>query len=325
MSICIIGDPHFKKTNKKETDILVEDAINLVRERKPDFTVILGDVYDEAEYVYYGCILRVTRFIMELKALVPVYILVGNHDRPNNRVYLTDEHPFGDYKEIEGVTIIERCHTMEWRGKKICMMPYVQNNLFHRACQDCNINIMDYDLFFCHQEFRYCDTNLITGSECDEWNPKYPFNISGHIHKKQLIGHNLFYPGTPYQVNFNEDTDKGIYLMDENIEFEQFELRIPKKIEIKIDHRDIDSLLDVDQTSSLKITISGPREEIKKILDRSEYKEKLANATIHYKDTSKTRKLKSELILNTPFEDRLKQLLKNEKKRRLFREVFPHI
>lgn len=325
MSICIIGDPHFKKNNKKETDILVEDSIKLVKNKKPDFVVILGDIYDEGEYLYSGCKIRVESFILRLKKLCPVYILVGNHDRPNNRVYLTDEHPFGTFEEIENVTIVDRCHTMEWKGKKICMMPYVENGLFHRACEDCDINITDYDLFFCHQEFKYCDTNLITKSHCDEWLSHYPFNISGHIHKKQTIGNNLFYPGTPYQIKFNEDTDKGIYIMTENMEFEQFQTRIPLKIELTIDFRDIEQILDIEENNIYKITVLGPKDEVKQIIQRPEYKRKLENNTIQYKDTTKVKKTKCEILLNTPFEDRLRILLQNERKRELFKEIFPNI
>jgi len=321
MSICVVGDPHFKKTNQKETDILVEDCIKLVKYKKPEFTVILGDVYDEGEYIHHTCIKRVNNFILRLRDLCHVYILVGNHDRPNNRVYLTDDHPFELFSYLSNVTIVYRCHTFEWRNKKICMMPYVPNGMFHQACNDCNINITDYDLFFCHQEFKHCSTNLITKSDCDEWLSYYPFCVAGHIHKKQTIGNNLIYPGTPYQVKFDEDTDKGIYIMNENFEFEQFETRIPPKINLKINYNEIDILLSLDENSQYKITIEGPREEIKQILQRKEYKEKLSNLTIQYKDTTKVKKAKSEVLLNTPFEERLKILLQNDRKRELFEEA----
>lgn len=325
MRIFIIGDPHFKKSNKKETDNLISDCLEIFKREVPDFIVILGDVYDNGEYVYHGCIMRVYNMITTFKAICPVYILIGNHDRPNNKVFLTNEHPFNDWKDVPGVTIVDRCHTMEWKCKKICMMPYVPNGMFHKACQECNVNIRDFDIFFCHQEFKYCDTNMITGSECDEWLPDYPLNVAGHIHKKQTIKGNLFYVGTPFQTRFGEDTDKGVYFLDENLDFEQIELTIPKKVEISIHYTEIDKLLDVDPNSTMKIVITGPKETIKEILKRPEFAEKIGNAIINYKDNTKIRKCKNEVLVNTPFEERLKILLKNEKKRKLFREVFPDL
>lgn len=322
MSILIIGDPHFKEENKRETDQLVDDCICVIKNQNPDFAVILGDVYEDGEYVYYGCILRVYEMIMQFSRLIPIYILIGNHDRPNNRVYLTNEHPFNEYKNLHNVTIIDRCFTMEWREKKICMMPYVPNGMFHKACEDCGISIKDFDLFFSHQEFKGCSINLLTKSECDEWKSEYPMNVSGHIHKKEMLGNNLFYPGTPFQHKFGDDEDKGIYLMDSNFNFQKIEIRIPKKAHLKLKHTELDSV-EIDPNYDLKVTITGPIDIVRDLLKRSDLKEKFRNAKIQFKDNTKIRKAKKDVVINTPFEVRLKNYLNDEKKISIFRMLYP--
>lgn len=311
MSICIIGDPHFKEGNKRETDKLLIDCKRLISIRNPDFIVILGDVFDEGEYPYIGVILRVIEFIIELKNMKPLYILVGNHDRPNPKVFLTDEHVLGMFKTYPNVTIVDRFHTLVWRNKKICMMPYVQNGRFHEACEVCEVNITNFDLFFSHQEFKGCKINKLNGEDCDSWKKIYPMNISGHIHDKEIVSKNLIYVGTPFQHGFSESYDKGIFFLDENFNLEQEELTIPKKIHYKINIEELQTL-SFEKNTNYKVTITGPIDESREIVKNSELTERLSGVKIIYKDTNKIKKRSA--VSNISIEKRIKTALKNDER-----------
>ena len=310
MSIFIVGDPHIKQDNKKETDQLLSDCIRLIKERNPDFIVCLGDVFDDGEYVYHGVMARVNEFILELSKLKPLYVLVGNHDRSNPKTFLGEEHVLIPWKNLPNVTIVDTCHTMVWRDKKICMVCYVPNNRFHEACDVCDIEIMDYDLFFSHQEYKGCQINQLTGSECDVWKKKYPLNIAGHIHNKETVAHNLIYVGTPMQQTFAEPTNKGVYLLNYAFQLEQLQLSIQKKIHYKINYEEITTVV-FEKGAKIKVTITGPTEDVKKILKESEMVKKFKGAMIIYKDTSKVRKRKN-VVSNMSFEKRLKQRLNSD-------------
>lgn len=310
--ICIIGDPHFMEKNKDRTDIMVRESCRLIEERKPDFIVVLGDVFDDGKYPFSGVIVRVIEFIERLRQLAPVYILVGNHDRPNPKVFLTNETPLEMFKGYKNVTVVDRCHTMEWQNIKICMMPFVEVGRFKEACDFCDIKITDYDLFFTHQEFSGCKINLMNGESADEWKSRYPLNIAGHIHDEEIVGDNLIYVGTPYQNGFAESTDKGIYFMDVNKNLTKVDLGIPKKIHLKLDITDLQNI-ELDKNTEYKITITGPISESRQLVRNSELSEKFLKAKIIYKDTKKL-STKKRTFNNMSMEERIKLAFQSDKR-----------
>ncbi len=313
MPALLIGDPHFAENNIEETNQMTEDCVKIAQKIKKDkgldFIVVMGDTFDEGEHPYSGCIYRVTKFLIALRDVAHVYVLVGNHDRKNNKVYLTEDHCLAPFKYVPGMTIVDRCHTMEWNGKKVCMMPYVENGRFHEACKDCDIRIKDYDLFFSHQEFKGCKINKLNGEDCDYWKPAYPLNIGGHIHDKEIVSDNLIYIGTGYQQSYGESTDKGIYILYENFELECVPLRIPKKIHLKITYKEIETV-ELEEGVKYKVTISGIAEDCRLLMASNRMKKKFKGVKILYKDTRK-RKAKA-VVVSQSFDKRYKDLRQDD-------------
>lgn len=310
--IFVIGDPHFDESNSQETDKLHSKCEEILETRRNEISmiVVLGDVSDKGDYVHHSVIARILSFFNMLSSFCPVYVLVGNHDRPNPKVFLTNEHILQILYPIRGITVVERCHTMEWKGKKICMMPYVQNGLFHKACKKCGIKIKQFDLFFSHQEFKGCKINKLNGEDCDVWSSDYPLNIAGHIHDYEHLD-NLIYVGTPYQHGFSERPFKGVWLLDENLELERIELDIPKKIHHKINYSEIESLI-LEKGAIHKVTITGPREECRDIVHANS--EKFIGVKIIYKNLKKgeVKKRKASSVSNLSTEERVKKAMKSD-------------
>ena len=47
-AICV-GDPHFKTSNVPDIKEFIEKSVTLVKNTKPDFVVLLGDILDKHE------------------------------------------------------------------------------------------------------------------------------------------------------------------------------------------------------------------------------------------------------------------------------------
>ena len=323
MPILIIGDPHFKKNNMIETDILVNDILTIIKTRNVDWVILLGDVMHDHEKIDSRTFIRVQNMIQKISELKPLYILIGNHDRIHNRLLLDDQtHVFGPFKKWPNVTIVDSIHKMEFKNMKICMLPYIPDNYVMRTLESFNVDPKDFNLFFFHSHFHGNKTQRISNCKCDEWKSDFPLAICGHQHERDIIGDNLFYPGTPYQENFGESTDKGIFIMDDEFNFEMIELNIPKKIQKTINYQDLDTII-IDKNEMLKLTIEGPTILIKDIIKNPKYCDKLKNVKIIYKDTSKVKKNKLNVLQNMSFQDRLHMSLeKNIELHEIFKSIF---
>ncbi len=91
VKVLCIGDPHIKVSNMVESEEMIEKLYNIVIEKKPDFIVCLGDVLDRHSNIHVSCLMMAEKMVDKLSSLVPFFLLIGNHDRPNN------SNKIGDY------------------------------------------------------------------------------------------------------------------------------------------------------------------------------------------------------------------------------------
>ena len=129
----IIGDPHFKVSNTKESTLFSERCINLAKEKQPDLIICLGDVLDRHETIHVNPLMQATKFLNELRLIAPTFTLIGNHDRCNNSNFLTDEHPFTALHCWENMTIVDKVLVKEIKGQKFVFVPYVPPGRFNEA------------------------------------------------------------------------------------------------------------------------------------------------------------------------------------------------
>lgn len=325
--ILVVGDPHFKHNNRIETDKLLEDIVSMIKIKSIDIVVVLGDIMNDHEKIDLKVFKRVEKFITEISDLTQIYILIGNHDRVNNKVFLTDEHVFGPYKRWKNVYIVDdHCPVITWKNLNICLAPFVPDGRFMEALNISKIDLTKIDLIFCHQEFTNCSINKITKSKCDEWLPHYPLIISGHIHHYEISSDNLIYLGTPFQHNFGDNpNNRGIFLLNESMEIEFHELSIPKKIVIEVDYKDIDEI-ELNNRDKFKILIRGPKNIVKDILQNRSYQEKFSGVKIVFVDETenvKTKRQNRQFKKTMTFLDRLSYSLKqNEEMNEIFHFFF---
>jgi DNA repair exonuclease SbcCD nuclease subunit len=125
LTCLIIGDPHFKVSNLQETRLMTQKILVLCKERKPDFIICLGDILDRHEIIHMAPFNESTSFLEELSHIAPLYIVIGNHDRPNNSNFLTTEHPFIALKYWKNTFVADNVLEQHIQGKRFLYVPYV--------------------------------------------------------------------------------------------------------------------------------------------------------------------------------------------------------
>lgn len=330
MKIFVIGDPHFKSKNVLETTEMCNKIYKLLIEEKPDFIVVLGDVLDTHETIHVGPLCRATEFLFQLSKMSNhLYILIGNHDRPNNSVFLTTESPFNACKSWEKTTVVDKviCHFQF--GKQFLFIPYVPTGRLMEALETEHITeetLCTMSCVFAHQEFEGCTMGAITSNVGDKWKPEYPLCISGHIHEYQELQPNLIYTGTPIQHAYGDSPNKAIMILESEEDGwskRRINLGLPKKIIVHIKAEDlIDYTL--PENSFVKLVVTGESEKVRDILKLEKVKELLSSERIKL-SIQEQKKKKNDLdirdtllteVLSTqfvPFQDRLKKVLSGEK------------
>jgi hypothetical protein len=337
MRILLIGDPHFKINNAYESDQFISEIYKLIlppeessfrdekikKKNKYDKIIILGDILDTHEKIHMRPFCRATEFIINLSKISPTYVLIGNHDRINNSVFLTDEHPFNGLasERAKNIFIIDK--VLEEDG--FLYVPYVPTGRFDEALktvpsiQKNGFKKENYKVIFAHQEFQ--------GSIFQDQGDIPPKDIpiySGHIHNYRKMG-NVTYVGTPFQHSFYDNPDKFVMELNikDNIDLnktnifnkireEKITLNIIKK---RIEEINISKLADykVNENYMTKLIIKGDR----KLLKAKEHKI-LKHPNITYKLSYLLGKKDEDDIKkefkNIKFEDMLKERLEKESK-----------
>lgn len=290
LKILTIGDPHFKVSNVVESEEMVKKILQISQEKKPDFIVCLGDILNNHENIHVVPLSSSIDFLYKLSQNFPLFVIIGNHDRPNNSDFLSQKHPFTSLAMWNNTTIIDRTKVFYFKEKfKFIFVPYVFPGKFYNALyflkdpkiiekkkeniindNDIKEILKDTTAVFAHQEFFSAKLGPIISQCGDKWPTNYPLIISGHIHDYQRIQNNIVYTGSPMQHAFGDRDDKTISfftfkLDDKNNmtwEEERIDLQLTKKI---IEYLSPDEILTYipPENKQIKIVISGSSAEIK--------------------------------------------------------------
>lgn len=280
VNILFIGDPHFQINNLTEVDLFIEQITELAIRKKPDLIVIAGDLLHTHERLHTTVLNKAHDLVHKLRKITTTYILVGNHDYISNTQFLTQNHWMNSMKEWRNVVIVDSVVSVIISGKKFVFVPYVYPGRFTEALDTIEGTWKDSQCIFAHQEFEGCKMGAIVSVDGDKWSTELPPVVSGHIHSKQTLTNNVFYPGTPMQHAFGEsETNIVAFLnfeqVDENYILEEIKLRLPKKKILYLDISDIDTYRPSDGDDKVRLTVSGTYEQFKAVKKTSKYKQLL--------------------------------------------------
>lgn len=217
MSVLLIGDPHFKEHNQADTDVAVNAIIAQVSEKEYAAIIVLGDVLHDHNKCYSTAHKRACKFLITLASKSKTYVLMGNHDRPDNKDFLSDNHFFTGLSMVPHLHIIDKVQVVNIVDKEIVLVPYVPPGKFVKALLSYNSNPnwwINVAFLCAHQEFDKCimrehNDERIYSKEGDRWLITDPPVFSGHIHMAQQYD-NICYVGSMTQNSYDESQYKRV-------------------------------------------------------------------------------------------------------------------
>lgn len=214
LKVLCIGDMHFKENNLRIMRLMCERILTLVAKTKPDVIVLLGDTLDRFAKVHTVPWKESIIFLEKLVAFgIPVYLLIGNHDYPNNSVYLSTDHPFYSLHKWGDIVVVDKVVSVTHKGYKLLLTPYVAKDRLIEACQSYSMLwYQEHDFHFGHSELQGCKMGPIKSNTTDVWKDFYCFTVEGHCHDYHILAPNAVFTGTPCQHSNADNHDKTISL-----------------------------------------------------------------------------------------------------------------
>jgi len=216
----LISDLHFGvRTNSLEwleihKDYFYNFFIPLLKQnKKPDDALfVLGDVFESRQTINILILNEAIKVFTELGKILPVYIIVGNHD--TYRKFTTDVNSTIVFKTIENVTVYDEVEMLEsFNGKKLLMMPWQEGPEQELKVIDGN----SADYLFCHTNFMGIKFNKKVEVEEGldvKTVSKFQRVYSGHIHLTQNI-QNVCMVGCVFPLTRNDIGDiKKVVVLD---------------------------------------------------------------------------------------------------------------
>lgn len=302
MKVLAIGDPHFKHNNGAETAMMESRILSLIIDHKPEIVVILGDILHTHERIRNEHLTVANNFIKRIRRILPsdayLYVLIGNHDRCHNKVYCTDQHPFGLLELWPNTFLGEKPLIHEFTSRsgmkvKNVLMPYVEAGRFAEALglvglhDETGYKMKGITAVYSHQEFKGAKMNAITSNDGDPWPFTNPLVISGHIHDYHRVQPNLIYTGTPIQHGYADTVDKTVSFFTFDVEEgegadvlirweeERVSLGVPKRLQITMTPEELLTFV-LPANTIVKIKLVGPPEQTRPAMELVQVKALLA-------------------------------------------------
>jgi len=232
----------------KATYAAFENIVQLCIERKVDFLLISGDVYDSSDQ----CIYEPLKFLKSLTRLadasIPVYLAFGNHDPkkawstnvkwPHNVRIMSPRKPDVFFCENQKAVIVGMSYQIASIKENLAKgFPLKQNQWpFTIGMLHCNLGQSG------HLPYAPCTLADLTASKYDYW-------ALGHIHKPQIVQKDLptvIYPGNPQGRDVGESGPRGCYFVtvtaDNRVEAEFIETSVVRWTDQQVNTEGVDDL-----------------------------------------------------------------------------------
>lgn len=291
MKLLFIGDMHLKISKFDLSKSFLDWINEIVKLHKPDLIVNLGDTFDTHAVLRSEIMAEFMDHVHRCIEIAPYVYLLGNHDlwKPSDSKYHALKHMKG---MVQNFTIVDEIKEIA----DITFVPYIHN--------PADFPLQTSKICVAHQTFKGADYGDITtkdGVDADAVSAE--IIISGHIHKKQVLG-KVIYPGSPFSQSLNDINQiKGVMLFDTKT-YKQtlIECPLPKWVGAKFDispvfscedlQVELKNLLDSSEDHWV-FEITGPKAEITAYLDSKQAKKLFAGKSIKIKTvfTDKEKKL----------------------------------
>ena len=191
--------------------------IPLVKKEKTDHTcvIILGDYFENRQNLDISVMNEAYKVMEELSSIVPVYMIIGNHDI--YRKATIDTHSLRCLENMPNVYLIDKDGIGEIKmanNEKITMLSWVGNYEKETALIDKYKK--DSRFILMHTEvcgMKYDNGRDITEGAVVKLGKSRCKIYSGHIHKRQE-SKTVTYIGSPYHMDRKDiGNQKGVYIL----------------------------------------------------------------------------------------------------------------
>jgi DNA repair exonuclease SbcCD nuclease subunit len=259
--ILLIGDTHLglgypnsvDKWFKVHQQYFKEFLLPLIRKQmtKDDIIVHLGDLFDNRSVVPINILNYAQEILEEISKICPIHVIIGNHDLYTKAT--NDVNTVKLYKYIPNVTVYETPTKVEYNGKTILMLPWVEK----KSDQvDLLKKFSGCDYLFCHSDLNGAKMHLtsVAHKNADKIDVEefsgYKNVYSGHIHILQ-VSQNFTFVGNLFEMDRNDiNNQKGVFLLDTSDSTERF---IPNTVSPKFKKiyiRTEEDILNLDKVST---------------------------------------------------------------------------
>lgn len=322
-SFLCIGDLHIKLSSIEIVRKVKSEILKIIEKIKPDYIVLLGDMHDTFEKVHLQSWNEIVFFIKDLLGKSKrLFYIVGNHDMLNNQVFLSNDHFFNVFKNIDGISIVDKPESLflDDGAFSVGFIPYIPTGRLKE------ISLYKHKVVFGHQEIKNANFGHAISENGDDWDKNGPLLISGHIHEYQRLP-NVIYVGTPYQTNFAESPDKSISLIHiskSEVTEKRIFLNLPQKILLETNPEGFMNY-EFNDNNEYKVIITASTLELATLKKSKKYKKLNKNIKILLKPTDKSFVKKNAANLN--FFDLLQKEVAKESQivQEIFKEVVSEV
>jgi DNA repair exonuclease SbcCD nuclease subunit len=277
MKILGIGDLHINiwtKSNKTQHIFeTFKQFEKLIIDEKPDFIVIFGDLFDTKIMTSTEGLINVVNSIDNIATLVPIYIIVGNHDiasASDTTMSLPNV-----FKNKKNITVIDRYIHISIMQDNIVdkvfhFLPYMPDKELIETINNIKVD-KDIDNYL----FGHFGVNGYSMNKYDDGTKDFIDNKSlttpthlrkfkhvylGHYHTYQTK-ENITYIGSPYELKhgeefgehgflvINTDTNKDVLIINENS---------PKHITLNLNKENMSKLKEIKKNGGYYIKLHVP-------------------------------------------------------------------
>lgn len=247
LNILALGDAHFQTNNSEKVDRYLSNLAAFINQHKDniDIIIVLGDTLHNHSKLDERPLSKAKEYIDLLRSYKQTFILVGNHDMNDERLFLTKKHWLNVFKGLPNVEVIDDITIRTINNHKIVLSPYVSSGRFIEALNTKKGEWENARAVFAHQTIRGAKMGSIIDQDADEWKDEYPWFISGHIHLSHWPkgkNKNAYYTGSIFQVSIDEDPNKHIVIVSINndVTINEYNLNLPKERIIHCDIKDME-------------------------------------------------------------------------------------
>jgi DNA repair exonuclease SbcCD nuclease subunit len=191
--------------------------------KEGDIIIHLGDLFDNRNIIPINLLNFGMLVVEEMAGIAPLHIILGNHDCWHKSS--SEINTIRPFRWIPNVTIHETTRVVEFAGKKLVMMPYVERRT-EQITEIAGVKGADY--LFCHSDLSGARMHLTSVAhknpdkiDVEEFK-NFAKVYSGHIHIRDTHK-NFKFIGNIFQMDRSDYGDqKGILALDVETGTEEF-------------------------------------------------------------------------------------------------------